>query len=102
MQLDLKTVNDVLEYFSKAQSYHLDVGRINFDDVLKYELIERIYISEHIESQGHEGQTDYVFKITDGIYVKVSILSNSYEEETQVKIKFCKPVVKQVTQYESI
>lgn len=102
MQLELSQVNHILEYFANASSYHLERGNISWGKKNDYELVSKEVVNQYRESQGEEGQIDFVFKITDELYVRVSCMADSYGNETHNIIKFVKPEEKLVTVYESI
>ena len=54
------------------------------------------------EEEGEEGKSYEVFKIGD-VYVKLEITTDSYGDNEQITgIEFVKPIVKQVTDFESI
>lgn len=102
MQLELSQVNEILEYFANADSSQLERGNISWGKKNDYELVSKEVVNQYRESQGDEGQIDFVFKITDDLCVKVSCMADSYGEETYTRIKFVKPEEKLVTVYESI
>ena len=102
MQLELSQVNEILEYFANADSSQLERGNISWGKKNDYELVSKEVVSQYRESQGEQGQIDFVFKVTDELCVKVSCMADSYGEETYTRIKFVKPEQKLVTVYESI
>lgn len=102
MQLDLKEVNEILEYFENADPYCLDQGKVNYNSPIKYTLIEKILVKEHTERQDYQGQTDYIFKIKDTLYVKVSAISDSYGDFDTVQVRFVAPREITKTEFENI
>lgn len=102
MQLELSQVNEILEYFAEATAYNLEHGNISYNKKNKYESVSKEIVNQYRESQGEEGQIDFVFKITDELYVRVSCMADSYGKRTHNIIKFVKPEEKLVTVYESI
>lgn len=102
MQLELSQVNHILEYFANADSHNLEQGNISWGKKNDYELVSKEVVNQYRESQGDEGQIDFVFKVTDELYVRVSCMADSYGQETYTRIKFVKPEQKLVTVYESI
>jgi len=98
MQLDLKEVNEILEYFENVEPYYLDKGQIDYKTGLKYELIEKVLVKDHMELSGYNGQTDYIFKINDSLYIKVSHISDSYGDFKSTSVRFVVP--KEVTKTE--
>jgi len=102
MQLELSQVNEILEYFANVSSSHLEKGNIDWNKKNDYELISKEVVNQYRELEGYDGQIDFVFKLTDSLYVKVSCMADSYGNETHNIIKFVKPEEKLVTVYESI
>lgn len=102
MQLDLKQVNEILEYFEECSNYDLDRGRRSYSEPLKYELVDKVTVRDFEENQGYSGQIDYTFKLNEGLFVTVSCISDSYGEYSHNKIRFTVPKNKTVVQYEQI
>lgn len=102
MNLELSKVNEILEHFERATPYYLSDGKISYRENCKYKLISAEEVKPFREEQSENGRKDYVFEITQDLYVKVICMANSYGDYSYTTIRFVQPETKTVIYYEPV
>lgn len=100
--LSLTQVNEILDYFHGTVAYYLKAGNISYGTKCKYDLVNSAIVKPFVESQGEEGQEEFVFKVNDGLYVKVICYSDSYGSDSYSTVRFVEPIQKTITAYEPV
>ncbi len=100
--LSASQVNEILEEFEGAAPDFLRKGQTGYSVNSKYELVSATVVSPFTESQGENGQEEFVFKIDEELYLKVICYSDSYGEYTHNIIRFVSPQTKTINVYEPV
>lgn len=102
MNLELSKVNEIIECFERVTPYYLSDGKISYREGCKYKLISTEEVEPFREEQGENGRTDYVFEISQDLYVKVICIGDSYGDYLYTTIRFVQPETKTVIYYEPV
>jgi hypothetical protein len=100
--LSLTQVKEILEYFHGTVAYYLKAGNISYGEKCKYELVSSNLVKPFVESQGEQGQEEFVFKIDEELFVKVICYSDSYGSDSYSTVRFVEPIQKTITAYEPV
>ena len=95
-------VNELLAEFEDVPPDFLRRGQTGYGVNSKYELVASTVVSPFTESQGENGQEEFVFKIDEELYLKVICYSDSYGEYTHNIIRFVNLQTKTVNVYEPV